>query len=185
MSERKSTIKIDTGDGERFIHMKKRFPSTALSRFGEAAPDLLAQVMDLVRKPVQLAVENKDMGGHELNRLVNSEFDNVHDYTIKTTIDELNALHELCVEATDKVEGFVDWEGDPFVWKNQEEHAKRIDLYDCDVSNVTKITIAYYCCLLKSGNDPDDLRRVYREKKEKELADLLEQKESEEETSDG
>lgn len=143
-------------DGEREIHMKRRFKATALSRLSERAPGLTSELTDIILNPARRAQVEDHID------LVQSRADIGMETLVKSfelarvKVSELDALHDFCVEVTATTEGFRDWEGDPVVWKNASDAVKK-DLYDCDVPGAVKVNMYLFAYLIKNGIDPDKI----------------------------
>ncbi|MFP4598053.1 MAG: hypothetical protein ACLFVJ_07365 [Persicimonas sp.] len=141
-------------DDERTIHMKRRFPASALSRLDERAPRLVEQLTDVVLSEARRAEIEGKLDAAQSARSANVATVMASFEIARTTVRELGALHEFCCTLTAKVEGFEDFEGDPVVWKDKDA-AARVDLYDCEVPNTTKVMMYLFAYLIKNGIDPE------------------------------
>lgn len=157
------TMRVSVATGKS-VHIKKKFPLTSLSRLGKAAPGILRQVQDLVTSPGRRVKDGASP--KEVMQEMGEKQSEAVETLIFADLAELDALHTFCAEITHRVEGFKDFEGEPFVWKDKTPE-DRVDLYDCDIPNATKISIVYFACLLKAGLDPEKLLSIGQELKEK------------------
>lgn len=160
----KETIGIEGG---RLV-LRERFPSTALSRFSENAPDLCEKLSDIFLQQGRLVDVDARIGEAETKEerdalletarvelQQQTAFDTLrHGFSlaVETTVDELDALHDLCVALTADVEGYEweDEEGRTVGWAHRTDGQRR-EFFDMHVSSTVKVTLFLKAFLKKTG----------------------------------
>lgn len=135
------------------IHMARRFPSTALSRFSEAAPDLVEMLSSVLLDPVKRAEAEGAVDEAREAQSVRMGANQAGYKLGVASVSDMQALHEFCAELTVRVEGFKDANGAPLEWSGLEKE-KKAEFFDHDVQSLTKVNMYLFAYMIKNGVDP-------------------------------
>lgn len=145
------------------VTLKDRFRSTHLPRFKEQAPELAETFLDFFKSQVDYDDEDLEkMNDEEVEAYLEEKEDEQlqqsyqkmlqgsMQLTMEVSIDELEALHELCVNLIDRVDDIDDEDGDPYVWKNM-DHEERLTFVDLNVPSHTKMLFFIHAYMEQIG----------------------------------
>jgi len=160
-------MKIDMGQDQEIV-VKEKFRSSCLMQFQQDAPDLTKKLIDILTEDTEVEVTLDDgMSDQEIKEELEESaeregfmrasraMDLGMTFVLETTMDGLNALHRVCAQVTDTINGFEDEDGDPIVWKHLDIGEKQ-DFFDKHVPHIIMINIFINAYVQKSGMAQED-----------------------------